>query len=331
LRFHYYQCDFSRSRDYNKVTDNRNTGTNSSRVDDRTQLHRILAEVGLNPSNYTFSPLPNESSPQELSGGRTSAFSDYASQQQQPANQQLLKPQSKALFTSGRPVSYVQQPPPPPPQTSNRDQGPPSSQGPPPPPSSSSSGPPPALASLLFGQPSSSNRDQAPTNQQQGPPPLPTSSKQGSSQPPYLSNRSGAETQNPPSKSQQDMSHQAFSPRRLPPSPPHFNSHPNDSQLSADHYLRQINSVDNPPVKVVKPNTQNVVYRKEIRIRYLQPPTPPPPAPIIIREKHIPPRPPQSVRIDFFPLASFYQFFSSYLYSHFLSVNENQKHVHHHH
>ncbi|CAF1289141.1 unnamed protein product, partial [Didymodactylos carnosus] len=63
---------------------------------------------------------------------------------------------------------------------------------------------------------------------------------------------------------------------------------------SADHYLQQIGSHDNPPVRVVKPNTQNLVYRKEIRIRYLQPPTPPPPAPIIIREKQAPPHPPQS-------------------------------------
>ncbi len=93
------------------------------------------------------------------------------------------------------------------------------------------------------------------------------------------------------------MNQPGTSARRTPPPPP---SLPNDSQgnnssLSAEQYLRQIDSQDNPPVKVVKPNSQNVVYRKEIRIRYLQLPTPPPPAPIIIREKHIPPNPPESV------------------------------------
>jgi hypothetical protein len=104
------------------------------------------------------------------------------------------------------------------------------------------------------------------------------------------------------------------SPRRTPPPPPtHFASHHHDSSLSAEHYLRQINSSDNPPVKVVKPSTQNVVYRKEIRIRYLQPPTPPPPAPIIIREKHVPPRPPESVRIDLL-LSSLHSQFISLLY-----------------
>jgi hypothetical protein len=103
------------------------------------------------------------------------------------------------------------------------------------------------------------------------------------------------------------MHQHAFSPRRSPPPPPsHFHSDHHSSNLSAEHYLRQINSHDIPPVKVVKPSTQNVVYRKEIRIRYLQPPTPPPPAPIIIREKHVAPHPIQSVRIDFF-----YPFFSN--------------------
>lgn len=92
-----------------------------------------------------------------------------------------------------------------------------------------------------------------------------------------------------------------MSQRRTPPPPPlsssvaYFDSETNDSNRSAEDYLRQINSQETPPVKVVKPNSQDVVYRKEIRIRYLQPPTPPPPAPIIIREKHVPPNPPESV------------------------------------
>jgi hypothetical protein len=94
------------------------------------------------------------------------------------------------------------------------------------------------------------------------------------------------------------MSQQKPSPRRTPPPPPlpDYNFNKNDSHLSAEHYLRQFDTQDTPPVKVVKPNSQNIFYKKEIRIRYLQPPTPPPPAPIIIREKRAPPIPPESVR-----------------------------------
>ena len=45
---------------------------------------------------------------------------------------------------------------------------------------------------------------------------------------------------------------------------------------------------DPDPIHIMKPNTQNVVYKQQVNIRYLQPPTPPPPAPIIIREKQLP-------------------------------------------
>ena len=38
----------------------------------------------------------------------------------------------------------------------------------------------------------------------------------------------------------------------------------------------------NPKV-IYKPNNQEVVYKQNIMVRWLQPPTPPPPAPIIIR------------------------------------------------
>lgn len=38
----------------------------------------------------------------------------------------------------------------------------------------------------------------------------------------------------------------------------------------------------NPQV-IYKPNNQEVVYKQNIMVRWLQPPTPPPPAPIIIR------------------------------------------------
>ena len=171
------------------------------------------------------------------------------------------------MITSGRPLSYAQQPPlqpPPPPSTSSQQ-----SRQPLPP-------PPPPIAS-------------------QNP-----SAQAGSSQPVSLFSRLGlgqpnTASQGPPPP-EQPMDQRLFSPRRSPPSPPQFSSRLNESNLNADHYLRQINAQETPPVKVVKPNTQNVVYRKEIRIRYLQPPTPPPPAPIIIREKHDPPAPPQSVR-----------------------------------
>jgi hypothetical protein len=97
------------------------------------------------------------------------------------------------------------------------------------------------------------------------------------------------------------MAQQTTSPRRTPPPPPRppsrslSNHNITDSNLSAEHYLRQINTLDNPPVRIIKPTTQNIIYRKEIRIRYLQPPTPPPPAPIIIREKHLPPIQSESV------------------------------------
>jgi len=51
---------------------------------------------------------------------------------------------------------------------------------------------------------------------------------------------------------------------------------------------------DASPIRIVKPNNQqNVVYKQQVNIRYLQPPTPPPPAPIIIREKQAPAPPKQ--------------------------------------
>ncbi|CAF0777803.1 unnamed protein product [Adineta steineri] len=59
-----------------------------------------------------------------------------------------------------------------------------------------------------------------------------------------------------------------------------------------------INSIDNckiPPVVVHKKLANNIVkYNQRITVRYLQPPTPPPPGPIIIREIRQCPLPPQS-------------------------------------
>ena len=242
----------------------------SDRREDRTQIHRLLNEVGLNPADFVFSPLPDGSSPSPSALRHPSAFSSFSPVDQQQHRRTPLKPQAKSLFTPSRPSTYVQQPPPPPPSLNyppvpqppnNREQGP----APPPPP-----------------QQASSTEGTAP--------------QQGSAFPSFLFNRPPPFAQPTSSQSPDEMSQHAFSPRRLPPSPPHLTSHHHDSTLSAEHYLRQINSHDNPPVKVLKPSTQNVVYRKEIRIRYLQPPTPPPPAPIIIREKHDPPIPAPSVR-----------------------------------
>lgn len=46
---------------------------------------------------------------------------------------------------------------------------------------------------------------------------------------------------------------------------------------------------DPSPLRITKQNQQqNVIYKQQVNIRYLQPPTPPPPAPIIIREKQAP-------------------------------------------
>ncbi|CAF2715751.1 unnamed protein product [Rotaria sp. Silwood2] len=254
------------SRDYSKAKDNTERETAATCVKDRTQIQRILSQVGLNPRDFIFSPSPEDNSSQEPPSNHTSAFSTYPSQETQD-NQYRLRPQSQSFLSSGRPLSYVQQPPPPPPPQ------PPTNQLPP-------------VAKEQF--PSTS---QTSNKQQLGPPPPPPPSQIFTS----LFNRGTSDTQNTTSQAPDDMNHHAFSPRRLPPSPPpHFSSHPCDSNLTAEHYLREINSQECPPVKVVKPNKQNVVYKKEIRIRYLQPPTPPPPAPIVIREKRIPPAPPQS-------------------------------------
>ena len=94
------------------------------------------------------------------------------------------------------------------------------------------------------------------------------------------------------------MTQQGASSQQILSSPPPQDSNTDDSNLTAEHYLHQIDRLDNPPIKVVKSSTQNLVYHKDIHIRYLQPPTPPLPAPIIIREKQLPPKRPVSVRIE---------------------------------
>jgi len=56
---------------------------------------------------------------------------------------------------------------------------------------------------------------------------------------------------------------------------------------------------DPSPIRVLKPASTSLVYRQQVSVRYLQPPTPPPAAPIIIREKQAPqavPQPPIIIR-----------------------------------
>jgi hypothetical protein len=47
------------------------------------------------------------------------------------------------------------------------------------------------------------------------------------------------------------------------------------------------NNPNTNPQVIYKPNNQEVVYKQNIMVRWLQPPTPPPPAPIIIRGKFL--------------------------------------------
>ena len=72
--------------------------------------------------------------------------------------------------------------------------------------------------------------------------------------------------------------------------PSDFNSYDSasgDQSFNYDANASTINQ-DPDPIRITKPNTQNVIYKQEVKIKYLQPPTPPPPAPIIIREKQLP-------------------------------------------
>jgi hypothetical protein len=61
-----------------------------------------------------------------------------------------------------------------------------------------------------------------------------------------------------------------------------------DDPCSVESSVTNSINQDPDPIHIMKPNTQNVVYKQQVNIRYLQPPTPPPPAPIIIREKQLP-------------------------------------------
>lgn len=62
-----------------------------------------------------------------------------------------------------------------------------------------------------------------------------------------------------------------------PQSPPIFGFP--DAGLA--HSLSMGNSL--PPQIIHRPNNQEITYKQNVMIRWLKPPTPPPPAPIIIR------------------------------------------------
>ncbi|CAF1197365.1 unnamed protein product [Rotaria sordida] len=69
---------------------------------------------------------------------------------------------------------------------------------------------------------------------------------------------------------------------------------------NAIYQQQQQNIIDNvkinrqPPIVIRKKLPNNVTYKQNITVRYLKPPTPPPPGPLIIREVRPPPPPPQS-------------------------------------
>jgi hypothetical protein len=57
---------------------------------------------------------------------------------------------------------------------------------------------------------------------------------------------------------------------------------------------------DADPIRILIPNHQNIAHKERVIFRYLQPPTPPPQAPLIICEKQLPQPPPQEpIRIRY--------------------------------
>lgn len=56
--------------------------------------------------------------------------------------------------------------------------------------------------------------------------------------------------------------------------------------IAPDGRLDNINvQVDHEPLRVVKPADQNIHYKQQVNVRFLQPPAGPEPAPIIIKVK----------------------------------------------
>ena len=59
------------------------------------------------------------------------------------------------------------------------------------------------------------------------------------------------------------------------------NNNNNNGNNEADQYENVPLNEDEDPIIIKKPNKEEIVYKQNVFIRWLQPPTPPPPAPII--------------------------------------------------
>jgi hypothetical protein len=54
--------------------------------------------------------------------------------------------------------------------------------------------------------------------------------------------------------------------------------------ISSDGRLENLNiQSDSDPIRVVKPSDQNIHYKQQVNVRFLEPPPGPEPAPIIIK------------------------------------------------
>ncbi|CAF2516213.1 unnamed protein product [Rotaria sp. Silwood2] len=85
--------------------------------------------------------------------------------------------------------------------------------------------------------------------------------------------------------------------------PSHQYQHPQyrtQDVISSDGRLENLNiQADNEPLHVIKPTDQNIHYKQQVNVRFLEPPPGPEPAPIIIKERQapaLPPPPPVVVR-----------------------------------
>ena len=58
-----------------------------------------------------------------------------------------------------------------------------------------------------------------------------------------------------------------------------------ENQLECEKYNDAELNSDSQPIVIRKENNQQVVYKQNVFIRWLQPPTPPPPAPIISKNR----------------------------------------------
>jgi hypothetical protein len=81
--------------------------------------------------------------------------------------------------------------------------------------------------------------------------------------------------------------------------PSHHYQHPEyrtHEVIAPDGRLDNMNiQTDHEPLRVTKPSDQNVHhYKQQVNVRFLQPPSGPEPAPIIIKERHAPAQPHQA-------------------------------------